>query len=204
MVYRSVKDVTAEPHRWAVWRQITGTRSLDTSGQRSDSDRMDAVKVNAQRITYRTAGTGPPFVLLHGAYEDSRVWERQLEDLSGEFTVVAWDAPGCGESDDLMEGAGTLGEILAGFLAALGLAGGTQRPHVLGLSFGSVVALDLLKKHPGIPATLILASAYAGWAGSLPPEEVERRPTRRILRTSPRSCQRLPFPRSRWRFGSGG
>jgi pimeloyl-ACP methyl ester carboxylesterase len=136
---------------------------------------MEAVKVDAQRITYRTAGTGPPLVLLHGAYEDSRVWERQLDDLSSEFTVVAWDAPGCGESDDLADGAGPLGEILAGCLATLGLAGGTQKPHVLGLSFGSVVALDLWKEHPEIPATLILASAYAGWAGSLPPEEVERR-----------------------------
>ncbi|GAC1599448.1 MAG: hypothetical protein NVS3B6_08700 [Pseudarthrobacter sp.] len=46
---------------------------------------------------------------------------------------------------------------------------------VLGLSFGSGIALDLWRTHPEIPATLILASAYAGWAGSLPPEEVERR-----------------------------
>jgi pimeloyl-ACP methyl ester carboxylesterase len=136
---------------------------------------MDTVTVGDQRIAYRAAGTGPPLVFLHGAYEDSRIWERQLEDLSDEFTVVAWDSPGCGQSDDLVEGAGTLGEILASFLTTLGLAGRTRRPHVLGLSFGSVVALDLWKEHPEIPATLILASAYAGWAGSLSPEEVERR-----------------------------
>lgn len=30
-------------------------------------------------------------------------------------------------------------------------------------------------RHPTIPRTLILASVYAGWAGSLPPEGVEPR-----------------------------
>lgn len=136
---------------------------------------MDTVEVAGLRIAYQRAGSGPPLVLLHGAYEDSRVWERQLQDLSDEFTVVAWDTPGCGGSDDLAEGAGSLGEILAGFLRELGLADGVRKPHVLGLSFGSGVALDLWKTHPEVPATLILASAYAGWAGSLPPEEADRR-----------------------------
>lgn len=97
-------------------------------------------EVSGLRIAYQRAGSGPPLVLLHGAYEDGRVWGRQLEDLSDEFTVVAWDAPGCGKSDDLAERAGSLGEILAGFIAGLGLG---QKPHVLGLSFGSGVALDL-------------------------------------------------------------
>jgi pimeloyl-ACP methyl ester carboxylesterase len=46
---------------------------------------------------------------------------------------------------------------------------------VLGLSFGSGLALELYRWHPMIPRTLILASAYAGWAGSLPPEVAEQR-----------------------------
>ena len=45
-------------------------------------------------------GHGPPLILLHGAFGDSRIWRWQLEGLSDEFTVVAWDAPGCGRSDD--------------------------------------------------------------------------------------------------------
>lgn len=44
-----------------------------------------------------------------------------------------------------------------------------------GLSFGSVLALELYRRHPAIPMTLILASAYAGWAGSLPAEVAEQR-----------------------------
>jgi pimeloyl-ACP methyl ester carboxylesterase len=62
-------------------------------------------------------------------------------------------------------------DCLAGFVAALGL----ERPHVLGLSFGGALALELYRRHPSIPGTLLLASAYAGWAGSLPPEVVRGR-----------------------------
>jgi pimeloyl-ACP methyl ester carboxylesterase len=40
---------------------------------------------------------------------------------------------------------------------------------------GSGIALELYRAHPDIPSSLLLVSAYAGWAGSLPPEEVERR-----------------------------
>jgi pimeloyl-ACP methyl ester carboxylesterase len=43
---------------------------------------------------------GRPLVLLHGFVGDSREWRQQLEGLSDEFTVVAWDAPGCGRSSD--------------------------------------------------------------------------------------------------------
>jgi len=60
-----------------------------------------------------------------------------------------------------------------------------ERPHVLGLSFGAGLALELYHRHPEIPRTLILASAYAGWGGSLPTEEVEAR-LRGVLRDSDR------------------
>ena len=47
--------------------------------------------------------------------------------------------------------------------------------HVVGLSFGAGLALELYRRHPGLPVTLVLASAYAGRTGSLPAEVVEQR-----------------------------
>ena len=38
-----------------------------------------------------------------------------------------------------------------------------------------MVALSLFRHHPEVPASLVLVGGYAGWAGSLPPEEVARR-----------------------------
>jgi pimeloyl-ACP methyl ester carboxylesterase len=134
---------------------------------------MDHVEVAGLRIAYRRAGEGPPLVLLHGGVGDSREWRRQLAGLSDAFTVVAWDAPGCGASSDPPErfAMADYADCLAGLVAALGL----ERPHVLGLSWGGGLALELFRRHPALPRSLVLASAYAGWAGSLPPEEVERR-----------------------------
>lgn len=142
-------------------------------------DQVDQIEVAGLRIAFRRMGNGPPLVLLHGAFDDSRVWRRQLADLSDEFTVIAWDAPGFGQSSDPPEGFGLSdwANCLAGFIAALGL----ERPHVLGLSLGSMFALGLYREHPMVPRSLTLASAYAGWAGSLPPEEVEQR-LQRVLR----------------------
>jgi pimeloyl-ACP methyl ester carboxylesterase len=92
-------------------------------------------------------------------------WRPQLDGLSDEFTVVAWDAPGAGASSDPPESFGMAGyaDCLAAFVAALGIG----RPHVAGLSFGGSLALALGARHPGLARTLVLASAYAGWVGSL-------------------------------------
>jgi pimeloyl-ACP methyl ester carboxylesterase len=134
---------------------------------------MREVQVADLRIAYRKDGDGPPIVLLHGGMEDSRSWMRQLGGLSNEFTVLAWDAPGCGESTDVPE-SWRLPEFADALAAWLGVLN-VERPHLLGLSWGSSVALEFYRRHPAVPASLILASAYAGWAGSLPPEEVAAR-----------------------------
>ena len=112
-------------------------------------------------------------MLLHGAFADGRQWIPQLDGLSDRFTVVAWDAPGCGGSFDPPEDFGLEGyaDCLAAFVEALGL----DRPHLGGLSFGSGLALEVFRRHPGLPRSLVLASAYAGWAGSLGREEAEAR-----------------------------
>ena len=134
---------------------------------------MDELEIQGLTIAYQRAGQGPPLLLLHGGISDGREWRRQIEDLSDEFTVVAWDAPGCGRSSDPPESFrwASYAECLAAFVDALGL----QKPHVLGLSFGSVLALELYRQNPALPKTLVLASAYAGWAGSLSPEAAEER-----------------------------
>jgi pimeloyl-ACP methyl ester carboxylesterase len=139
---------------------------------------MDQIEIDGLRIAYQRAGSGPPLVLLHGIYDDSRVWLPQLDNLSDEFTVVAWDAPGCGQSSDPPETflLSDWADCLAGLIAALEL----ERPHVLGLSLGAMFALELYRRYPTIPRSLVLASAYAGWAGSLSPEMVEERVERTL------------------------
>lgn len=135
---------------------------------------METVDVDGIRVAYERVGEGPPLVLLHGYVGDGpATWRRQLDALSDEFTVVAWDAPGAGGSADPPEMLGMAGyaDCLAGFVDALGLTA----PHIVGLSFGGALAIELCRRHPAIPTTLVLASAYAGWAGSLSAAATEER-----------------------------
>ncbi len=112
-------------------------------------------QVGEYSIAYRRAGAGPALVLLHGFLCDSRCWMRQLDDLSDRFTVVAWDAPGAGVSSDPP---GTFtptdwAHCLAQFLNV----GGIERAHVLGLSWGGLLAQQFYHQYPARVIGLILA-----------------------------------------------
>ena len=122
---------------------------------------------------FRRAGAGTPLVLLHGIYGDSRNWAPQLDALSDEFTVVAWDAPGAGRSDDPPESFGfaEYADCLAGLLRNLGLG----PSHVCALSYSGGIALELCRRHPDELSSLTLVGAYAGWAGSLSADKVRVR-----------------------------
>ncbi|MGY1684567.1 alpha/beta fold hydrolase [Geodermatophilus sp. SYSU D00867] len=134
---------------------------------------MDVVEAGGWTIAYHRAGAGAPLLLLHGAWSDGREWRPQLEGLSDGFDVVAWDAPGCGASPDPPADLTLAGytDAVAAFVGGLGLG----RVHLCGLSFGGGLALAVWQRHPEVVRSLVLASAYAGWRGSLPPEEVEAR-----------------------------
>ena len=139
------------------------------------------IEVGEHSIAYRSAGNGPALVLLHGFLCDSRVWRHELESLCDTFKVVAWDAPGAGESRD-PPGPFTISDwavALAAFFDAIGI----ESAHVLGLSWGGLLAQEFYRLHPQRCLTLILADTYAGWKGSLGPQAAEQR-LARCLRES--------------------
>jgi pimeloyl-ACP methyl ester carboxylesterase len=79
---------------------------------------------------------------------------------------VAWDAPGAGSSSEPFETFTTAdyARCLAGFLDALGIT----RAHVVGLSWGGILAQEFYRLYPDRLRCLVLADTYAGWKGSLP------------------------------------
>lgn len=134
---------------------------------------MAVVQVGEHSIAYRERGTGPPVIFLHGWPLDSREFRRQLDGLSDAHRVIAWDAPGAGESTDPNESASLddWADWLAAFVRSLHL----DSVHVGGLSWGGGLALAFAHRHPNLVRSLVLMSAYAGWGGSLPDDEVQRR-----------------------------
>jgi pimeloyl-ACP methyl ester carboxylesterase len=146
-----------------------------------ESSGLQTATVDGINIAYQRAGSGPTLVLLHGFICDSRAWDPQIEDLSRDFDVIAWDAPGCGQSDDAGEHFSMTqnADCLAGLLTALEVG----PAHIGGLSWGGTCALEFYRRHPQRVRSLILADAYAGWTGSLGREAAEQR-LARCLRES--------------------
>jgi pimeloyl-ACP methyl ester carboxylesterase len=124
------------------------------------------VAIDGLSVSYTRAGDGPALVLLHGFSFDLRAWRTQIEAFSDQFTVIAWDAPGAGRSSDPPEtfGISDWADCLDAFLAAIEV----EEAHVLGLSWGGILAQEFYHRHPGRVLSLILADTYAGWKGSLP------------------------------------
>ena len=133
------------------------TQEIDNSMRRTN--------VKGIPIAFQKVGAGTPLVLLHGFTQDSRIWKLQIENLSKNFTVVAWDAPGAGQSADPSESfdIGEYADCLKAFLDSVGV----KKAHMLGLSWGGLLAQEFFFRYPTYVISLALADTYAGWTGSL-------------------------------------
>ena len=121
-------------------------------------------KVSTRRgiVSYREAGAGPALCLLHGISSQSGSWVHQFDALAPRFHVVAWDAPGYGESDQLLANTPATSDYadsLAGLLDALGIA----RMLLVGSSFGALIAGDFAAARPDRVVGLVLLSPAGGY-----------------------------------------
>ncbi len=105
-------------------------------------------------------GQGPAVLCLHGIGSGAAAFEPQAEELAGSLRLLAWDAPGYGKSPDSLEPltldgyADAAAEVLHQRQAA--------RAHVLGVSWGGVIAVRLATRHPQLVKSLILAGSSRG------------------------------------------
>ncbi|MFE3647138.1 MULTISPECIES: alpha/beta fold hydrolase [unclassified Streptomyces] len=102
---------------------------------------------------------GPLLLCLHGIGSSSAAFAPQLAELGRYARVVAWDAPGYGKSPD-PERPLTLDDYADTAADLIRTRGG--QAHVLGVSWGGVIALRLAVRHPGLVASLIVADSGPG------------------------------------------
>jgi pimeloyl-ACP methyl ester carboxylesterase len=112
------------------------------------------------RIAARTMGNGPAVLLLHGVGTASASYWAQFEALGDAYQLIAWDAFGYGGSDD--PPADVRLDDYADAAAALLDAHGRNEAHVVGVSWGGVVATRLALRHPDRVRTLALISSTYG------------------------------------------
>jgi pimeloyl-ACP methyl ester carboxylesterase len=108
-------------------------------------------------VIYRTVGSGPPVVLIHGMVNSSRHWEDVALRLADRYQVIAPDLIGHGDSAR-PRGDYSLGAHAASIrdlLAAIGV----DRATIVGHSLGGGVAMQFFYQFPQRVERLALVSS---------------------------------------------
>lgn len=115
------------------------------------------IELHGRRVIYRVAGSGPPIVLIHGMLNSSSHWRAVALDLASEYTVIAPDLIGHGDSA-APRGDYSLGAHAASIrdlLAAIGI----DRATIVGHSLGGGVAMQFFYQFPQRVERLVLISS---------------------------------------------
>jgi pimeloyl-ACP methyl ester carboxylesterase len=115
------------------------------------------VSIHGHDVSYRSGGSGPVVVLIHGMAGSSVTWEAVMPELTRHYTVIAPDLPGHGDSDK-PRGDYSLGAH-ASSIRDLLLALGHEHATIVGQSFGGGVAMQLAYQYPERCERLVLVSS---------------------------------------------
>ncbi len=120
---------------------------------------MPLIEVNGVKLYYEEKGTGKETIFFsHGLLWSHRMFKEQIDFLSKNYRVIAYDHRGQGQSevkapfdmDTVAEDAAALTEKLA-----------VGPVHFAGLSMGGFVGIRLAARHPDLIKSLILLETSA-------------------------------------------
>jgi pimeloyl-ACP methyl ester carboxylesterase len=113
--------------------------------------------VTTQLFVHETGDTtSPSIVFLHGAASSGRMWRAQQEELV-EYHCLAPDLPEHGQSSQVRPF--TLPGAVEAVADLIREKSPTARAHVVGLSVGAAVGLELIRRQPEVVDRAILSGA---------------------------------------------
>lgn len=121
---------------------------------------MPFAAVNGIDIYFELHGAGPPLLNISGSGNDLRRSPASILPVNKAFETLSYDQRGLGQTSK-PETEYTMAEY-ADDAAALIHALGWARCHVLGTSFGGMVALNLAVRHPDVVDRLVLCCTSPG------------------------------------------
>ena len=120
---------------------------------------MPYLTVDGTRLYYDDTGTGPPLLLIHGLGSSGRDWMEQVDAFAERYRVIRVDLRGHGRSDR-PKGPYSMPEF-AREVAVLLRRLDAVPAHVVGLSMGGMVALQLAADAPGLVRSLVVVNSTA-------------------------------------------
>ncbi len=112
-----------------------------------------------KNISYKISGKGPALVLLHGFLESKAIWDDFSEILQNDFTVIAIDLPGHGESE-LIEETHSM-QLMAATVRTVFETEKIEKAVIAGHSMGGYVALQFAVDNKEMVKGLVLFHSHA-------------------------------------------
>lgn len=118
------------------------------------------VDVGARLVHYRRCGTGPALLMAHQSPRSSAEYDALMRAWGAQFTCIAPDTPGFGQSDPL-PGDPSIDDFADGVIELLD-ALGLDRVAAYGFHSGGIILVTALKRHPA-RFTRLAVGGYAIW-----------------------------------------
>ncbi len=119
---------------------------------------MPKLQVGEVELYYELHGSGTPVVLIGGLAGDSRAWKPQIEVLSKDYQILAFDNRGTGRSGAPEDPYTTrsFADDTIGLMNALDL----PAAHVIGRSMGGAIAQEMAINYPDRVRSMIITASF--------------------------------------------
>lgn len=121
------------------------------------SAQVQQTNVNGASLAYVDKGAGPPVIFIHGGLSDYRGWNEPIEFFCKDFRTIAYSRrfnyPNHNNTETINFSAESEADDLAALIRELEL----DPVHVVGHSFGGLVALVFATKYPQLTKSLVVS-----------------------------------------------
>ena len=128
----------------SVAHYASGSREMQVKG--SFEPRLNWVRTSTEK--------SETVVLIHAVGHDLTYWDRQIEALSSDYNIVAFDLPGHGSSTGIPEDWSF--DYAAAVVSKLIEETSTSSVHLIGISFGGMIAQVTTLSRPDLVRSLTL------------------------------------------------
>ncbi|WP_336326541.1 alpha/beta fold hydrolase [Halovenus sp. HT40] len=126
---------------------------------------MPTVSVTDGSLHYEQRGSGPPLVLIHGGWQDSASWKRQIEYFADDYRVITYDIRGHGRTGATGATEYSI-DLFADDLETLLSVLEVEQPILAGMSVGGMITRAFLARHPESVRGAVIGGPFQSMMGT--------------------------------------